>query len=119
MPNIPVVGPTTNADAAVTYQVFRGAQIKTAIGTIASDKYAVGDTISFQLDIKELIKAEFASAHGGSLDIFNSANIANPIPFDVSNSGATSQISYNIEYVFGSGVGSGNPLVLTVSSTTN
>lgn len=101
-----------------SFRDIRGDKSDDAVGTINATDYSVGDTLVFNVGAKEILYAKFVSAHGGSLEVFNGADLSSPITFDASNNGNESDISFYVRYVRGAGV-SGNVLKLNVISTSN
>lgn len=122
MSTVQVKNSLTNTKAA---KRTRYEKLEVAYGKIPAAAYAVGDTLSFDHSpVKSLVHAKF-TANGHALEVFHGADLSSALAFDILNSSSTSDISYVISYIKGTGhvnaagtfAGDGERIQLTIASS--
>jgi hypothetical protein len=123
MANVQIKNSITNTIAA---KRSRYEKAEVAFGKIPAAAWADGDTLVFdQIPMRSLIHAKFVSSAGTTdeLEIFHGADLSSAIAWNISNTNTTTDISYVISYIRGTGkvqdataqAGEGALLKLTVT----
>jgi|JI61114DRNA_FD_contig_21_3873567_length_695_multi_14_in_0_out_0_2 hypothetical protein len=103
MANVQIVNSITNTIAA---KRTRYEKMEVAYGKIPSTAWADGDTLVLdQIPMLQLIHAKFVSDAGTTteLELFHGADLTNAIAWNISNSNTTTNISYVVSYIRGTG----------------
>jgi hypothetical protein len=123
MANIEIKNSLSNPIAA---KRSRYEKLEVAYGKILSTAWADGDTLVFdQIPMKGLVHARFVSDAGTTteLELFSGTDLSSAIAWNISNSNTTTNISYVISYIKGTGkvqdsavqAGEGKLIQLTVA----
>lgn len=103
MANVQIKNSITNTLAA---KRSRYEKAEVAFGKILAASWEDGDTLVFdQIPMKELIHARLVSSAGSTteLELFHGADLSSAIAWNISNSNTTTDISYVISYIRGTG----------------
>ncbi len=106
MANVSVKNSTTGAMGNQAARRTRYEKMETAFGKIPAAAWADGDVLVFdQLPMKELIHAQFVVGEGTNTEaeVFYGADISSPIYYNIGALSATTDISYVISYIKGTG----------------